>query len=388
MSRITLILIIISNHYGYTQVFSSKTNEVLLDFSVPPITSSMTQINWQFPVYEFSASQSKDIELSVIIEGSVSIKQIILQITDGNQGVREKKISPDPNTLKYALKQSLHLEDGQYTIKLICENVTGGTTASTRSILIGKDALADAVSIERKDYAILFATDKYDYWGDLVNPIYDASTIAQQLKDLYNFEVEVIENPTQEEVFIKLADYSQRSYRPQDQLFIFFAGHGYFDETFGEGFVVARNSLENDRAKTSYISHSRLRAIINNISCEHILLTMDVCFGGTFDPVVAKQRGNENILSNENDFLARKLSYKTRKYITSGGKTYVSDGIQGKHSPFAQLFLSALKNSGGSDRILTLGEIKIAIEKLIPEPRSGGFGDDNIASDFVFVSRQ
>ena len=36
--------------------------------------------------------------------------------------------------------------------------------------------------------------------------------------------------------------------------------------------------------KTSYLSHSNLRTMINNIDCPHIFLVMDVCFGGTFDP--------------------------------------------------------------------------------------------------------
>ena len=211
-----------------------------------------------------------------------------------------------------------------------------------------------------------------------------------ELKTKYGFEVEVIENPSQEDVFIKISEYVQKKFKPQDQLMIFFAGHGYFDDSFGEGFVVARNSLENDQAKTTYISHSRLRSVINNIPCEHVFLTMDVCFGGTFDPVIARARGGADSYeeATKTEFLIRKLSYKTRKYLTSGGKTYVSDGVPGKHSPFALKLLQALKGSGGSDRILTLDEIRTHVEKLIPEPRSGSFGDDNPSSDFVFVSKQ
>jgi hypothetical protein len=115
---------------------------------------------------------------------------------------------------------------------------------------------------------------------------------------------------------------------------------------------------------------------------------MDVCFGGTFDPIIARERGSDSYTeTNQSEFLIRKLSYKTRKYMTSGGKTYVSDGVVGKHSPFAVKILQALKEGGGEDRILTLTEIKSYVEKLTPEPRFGGFGEDNIASDFVFVFR-
>jgi hypothetical protein len=114
---------------------------------------------------------------------------------------------------------------------------------------------------------------------------------------------------------------------------------------------------------------------------------MDVCFGGTFDPVIAKSRAAQaSFETSEVEFLVRKLSYRTRKYLTSGGKEYVSDGIPGKHSPFTLKLLEGL-NEPGSDRILTLNELKGFVEKLVPEPRFGSFGEDSNASDFVFVAK-
>ena len=207
---------------------------------------------------------------------------------------------------------------------------------------------------------------------------------------MYGFDVELVENPTQDEMLVKIREYSERKYKPQDQLFIFFAGHGQFDDSFGEGYVVAKNSLENDRAKSSYISHSNLRSYIGNIPCQHILLTMDVCFGGTFDPVIARSRGAESYSEvSQTEFLVRKLSSKTRKYITSGGKEYVSDGAAGRHSPFAAKFIEALRCNGGDDRIVTMNEILAFLEKIkTNEPRSGDFGDGEKSADFVFVAKQ
>src|SRR6185312_17037844 len=96
------------------------------------------------------------------------------------------------------------------------------------------------VSVDRKDYALLFATDKYDHWDDLVNPVDDAHAIARELKEKYGFTVELIENPTVETIWEKLREYNERKFAPQDQLMVFFAGHGHYDESFGEGFVVAK----------------------------------------------------------------------------------------------------------------------------------------------------
>jgi hypothetical protein len=235
---------------------------------------------------------------------------------------------------------------------------------------------------------LLFATNKYDHWNDLANPVDDATTIATELKEKYGFEVDLVENPTVEEIWEKLREYNERKFAPQDQLLIFFAGHGHYDESFGEGYVVARNSLHNDVSRTTYLSHNRLRGVINNISCNHILLTMDVCFGGTLDPVVASSRGAMEHEVSINDMLVRKWGYRTRKYLTSGGKEYVSDGIPGKHSPFAAKLIESLRSMGGDDRILTLAELQANLEKLKQLPRFGSFGADESLSDFVFVGER
>ena len=80
-------------------------------------------------------------------------------------------------------------------------------------------------------------------------------------------------------------------------------------------------------------------------------------------------------------------SKKTRKYLTSGSKEYVSDGVAGGHSPFARNMLEALKSNGGEDRILILDEIKAYMERLKSTPRFGSFGTDENGSDFVFIAR-
>ncbi|HEY0770963.1 MAG TPA: caspase family protein, partial [Sphingobacteriaceae bacterium] len=234
------------------------------------------------------------------------------------------------------------------------------------------------------------ATDQYDNWSDLVNPVFDSKTIAEELKNTYGYRVEIIENATQSEVLKKLREYAEKKYKPLDQLFIFFAGHGTYDQTFGEGFVVTKESQVNDEAKTSYLSHNRLRSIVNNIPCDHIFLAMDVCFGGTFDAALASSRGqDEEVYKEQNvgEFITRKLTYKTRRFLTSGGKTYVSDGIPGKHSPFAKNFLEALRSRGGKDGVLTLPELYTYVERLKIQPRFGEFGDNAPGSDFVFVMK-
>jgi WD40 repeat protein len=237
-------------------------------------------------------------------------------------------------------------------------------------------------------HALLFATNVYDSYPELVNPVNDATTISDELQNSYGVQTEIVMNPTLNETINKIREYAEMSFNAGDNLMIFFAGHGMYDEVFKEGYIISRDSKADDVAKTSYLSHSNLRTMINNIPCKHVFLVMDVCFGGTFDPHVSSHRGADlySDVSKE-EFIERKIQYKTRLYLTSGGKEYVPDGRPGQHSPFARKFIEALRNYGGQDGVLTTNEIFQFVEKVDPQPRFGEFGDNEPGSDFLLVAK-
>ena len=90
---------------------------------------------------------------------------------------------------------------------------------------------------------------------------------------------------------------------------------------------------------------------------------------------------------SDEEYLARKSRFRTRYYLTSGGKEYVPDGRPGQHSPFARKFIEALRNYGGKDNILTVNEILQFIEKVDPQPCFGEFGNNEPGSDFMLIAR-
>ena len=366
---------------------ADRTNQIQLDFTKAQVTTRLPKIEWQLPRLEYTNSQENKVEIVATIMSPVPLKSVRLAILRALDEEPTAFINIAPETpMSAAIRRNLHLNNGQNYVQVIAENQDGGIVKSSRSVIVGLDALKDAVSINRKDYAIFFATDQYDNWNDLVNPIFDSRTMAKELGERYGFEVKVVENANQDMVFNTLREYATKNYKPQDQLFIFFAGHGQYDDTFGEGFVVATDSKKNDPGKNSYISHNRLRSNIDNIKCEHIMLVMDVCFGGTFDPVLASTRNLYDEIDNK-EFIVKKLSTRTRKFLTSGSKEYVSDGTPGSHSPFTVRFLEALKTSGGDDRLLTFSEINVYMQKLQTTPRFGSFGSDQAGSEFLFIAK-
>jgi hypothetical protein len=378
-------------HKSICQNLSAKSNTFAVDLtdSKGLKNSSVPIITWIAPVNETVFHREGKLPVRVSIQSPVAIKTVSVSIREKMQAESRGSmvITPKDNEkMQLTIDRSVTVPEGVNVLELIVENIDGIQSKSQRVVHVGETALADAAKLARNDYALLFVTDKYDNWNSLVNPIFDGRSIATELQNVYGFKVEVIENPSQDVIFRKLREYSEKKYQPLDQLMVFFAGHGYYDETFKEGYVVVKESMKDDPGKTSYVSYNRLRNVINTIPCEHTMLMMDVCFGGTFDEALASARDADVYKEvSQSEFIMRKLAVKTRKYLTSGGKTYVSDGIAGKHSPFAKRVIDAMRSLGGTDGILTLTELWPYVEKLNPEPKLGKFGDDAPGSEFVFI---
>jgi len=246
-----------------------------------------------------------------------------------------------------------------------------------------------------KNYALLFATDDYRYWPRLNNPIADANTISGELRENYGYSdttPQVISNPTRDQIVDTLHEYAEKSYGPNDQLFIYFAGHGFYDERENEGFLVGMDSrsTRDDASHSSYLDFSRLARMLNSIPVKHIFVVLDVCYGGAFDERVTQwsgQRGDEYDDVSPEKVISRKLAVKGRLYLTSGAITTVPDGRPGEHSPFARRFIESLRTYGGNKQLLTARRIATDVEKIEPEPRFGEFGNSEPGADFLFIPK-
>ncbi|HAR19413.1 MAG TPA: hypothetical protein DCR46_02050, partial [Cytophagales bacterium] len=239
-----------------------------------------------------------------------------------------------------------------------------------------------------KDYALLIATNEYDAMHHLVNPVNDMNTVAKELEERYGFITERLFNPTLSQTYSTVKKYGSKQYADDDQLLVFIAGHGEYDPIFKEGYLVATDTKKDDDARVTYLSHSNLRTLINNIPCKHIMITLDACFGGTFEQELSSRGGDIYGGVGKDEYIQRKMKYKTRLYLTSGGKEYVPDGRPGQHSPFARKFLEAMRGNGGDDGVLSFSELIGYIEKVTPEPRKGEFGDNEPGSDFLFIKKE
>lgn len=365
----------------YSQEIKGKSNSVHLE--VGASDAGKPAIVWIWPDQVSSESKEKVVMLKAGIQSGKKIRQVEVYL-NGQVAPNDRGIGISPTTnFDYKIEKQLTLSNGANEIKIVAENEAGNLTSESRIIHVAAPVLA-----QRTDYALIVATNEYTEWGNLTNPVFDATTIADELRTNYGFKVDLVLNPTKSELLRKLREYNSMNFMPNDQLFIFIAGHGKFDDLIKDGYLVCKDSKKVDDTSESYIPFSYLRTAIDNNPCKHLFLVMDACFGGTFDQAIAKRGEDDNMYTEitQNEYITKKLKFKTRLYLTSGAKEYVPDGRAGKHSPFASKFIEALRGYGGKNKVLTSQQVFWYVERVRPEPRFGTFGDNEPGSEFVFVA--
>ncbi len=158
----------------------------------------------------------------------------------------------------------------------------------------------------------------------------------------------------------------------------FFAGHGTYDETrFKDGMLVCTGSKKDDKFYRSYINFEILKQLVDILPCRHILLLLDVCFGGTFDQRVRRgvEQSRGPALEPEDALrLSRAVQWPSRWVLTSGGKESVSDGPPGEHSPFAGKLLEIFRTEGMRRPFLSFEDLLGPIQHLRSQPIYQQFG--------------
>ncbi len=240
-----------------------------------------------------------------------------------------------------------------------------------------------------KDFALFIAVTNYQQWSELKHPIAEVEKIAAELYQNYEFDTLILRNPSQDEIITTLRNYNKVYPSGDEQLLIYFSGHGEFDELTKEGFFIPRDGKLNDKAQTSYLAFSRLQRIVESINCRHILLAIDACYSGTFDRLVALRDkgelrfGRPGETQNVRDqYIKNELTLQSRYFIASGKKVATPDA-----SNFAAYFLRALRNGGRDHNILTMFELVAELQKAQPKPHFSTFQGHQEESNFLFVKK-
>nr|VFK50751.1 MAG: Concanavalin A-like lectin/glucanases superfamily protein [Candidatus Kentron sp. TUN]VFK51952.1 MAG: Concanavalin A-like lectin/glucanases superfamily protein [Candidatus Kentron sp. TUN] len=234
-----------------------------------------------------------------------------------------------------------------------------------------------------KYYALLIAVEKYEN-SDINNldyPIEDSYQVREILHK-YSFEynnIILLENPNRDQI-IRVFDKLSYSIDYEDNLLIFFAGHGYWDRKFMQGYWLPSDASR--KSKSRWLSNSTIRDYIRGIQSKHTLLITDACFsGGIFKTRKAFEYAQPAI-----EELYRLPS---RKAITSGTLNEVPD-----KSVFIKYLLKRLEDN--QDKYLSSVELftrfRSAVINNSPLEQVPQFGEiresGDEGGDFIFVRRE
>lgn len=188
-------------------------------------------------------------------------------------------------------------------------------------------------------HAIVIGNSLYHYMESLDTPANDAKVIAQLLNERYGFKVQLLLDATREQIMVALHD-AKRTLTPQDNLLIYYAGHGDVDTASGRAFWLG---VEADRdTRTGWLEADHIRAKIKEMNAKHVLLVADSCFSGaiTHPKTTTIGRGlNETRLRVQ-------WNRRARMVLTSGEVTPVADSAgDANHSVFARYFIQVLRQN-------------------------------------------
>jgi hypothetical protein len=391
LSKINLVLfaclvsLILLCPFGITdltaQTYSGKSSPIEIKIQDPELVEKTVKptIRWVYPAESMESVGKEEINLKLGISSISPVVKVTLIVNNEVVEVFENFTQSDPGYLFDAwLEKSVHLRTGSNDIQLIVQNQQGALKHQ-RKIEVEMSAEF------RNDHALIFAIDEYDSWNSLQGPVRDAEKIARVLEDK-GFNIEIVRNFTTFELLGKLEEYVVEEFQTNDQLFIYFAGHGSMDEATGEGYFVCKNSVNLQNANSTYISYSVIKSIVNNIPAQHIFILVDAVKGqgeplSSVLAAVEGQASDSTVIDNNNLVLSD--VGKTRIGILSGTTKYLQGPAYNAGSDLSRAFITYLRKSELSDQP-SWGDLLREFQHIDPIPIYVEFGDHSPGNGFTF----
>jgi|GEM_PF-3569509 len=184
-------------------------------------------------------------------------------------------------------------------------------------------------------HALVIGIDDYKHLPKLDTATKDATAISKMLSTDYGFEVRTLINPTRGDILDAFDDYLQ-ALNSDDNLLIYYAGHGWLDEVTDRGYWLPVDAQEGRRAR--WLSNADITDTLKSLSAKHVMVVADSCYSGTLtrSAVVGIRDAN---------YYQRIASKRARVAMVSGGLEPVADDTGSGNSPFATAFLNALRDN-------------------------------------------
>jgi len=230
-------------------------------------------------------------------------------------------------------------------------------------------------------YALLITVGQYDDPAitDLDQPLSDGARLREVLLRGYTFpehRVSWLKNPNREDLIVAF-DNLGKTLTKEDNLLVFYAGHGYWDNNLEVGYWMPKDSKISNPA--NWFANSTIRDYVRGIKAKHILLISDACFSGG----ILKTR---SVMAGAPPGILSLYNLASRKVMTSGTMTEVPD-----ESVFMKYLIRQLDDN--KERYLSseqlFSNIKVAVlNNSRTVPQFGTIQDTgDEGGDFIFIRK-
>ncbi len=190
-----------------------------------------------------------------------------------------------------------------------------------------------------KRFALVIANQQYKHWTKLDTPRSDAQAVAGVLKQRFGFEVTLIQDVNRQQLLAALSRLRQQV-GPQDQVVVYYAGHGQMDSVTARGYWIPVDGDEKDIAQ--WVSVIDVTDQLSAMTARHVLVIADSCYSGTLTRSLVPAVDQALTLEQRINPLKQLSKQRARVAMTSGGLEPVVDGGSVEHSLFARSLLDVL----------------------------------------------
>ena len=205
------------------------------------------------------------------------------------------------------------------------------------------------------NWLLVIGIDKYFQWPSLRNSVFDSKAVRDILMERYMFDREYVmelydEQATREGIIERFEELARRV-KANDNVLIYYAGHGEYIQTSKRGYWIPVDAGTQSAAQD--LPNTDLQTLLGAIKSRSILVISDACYSGTFFPEDVKSSSFETTHRSFQEV----ATLRGRQALSSGGNGPVMDGgvFLDQHSIFAHYLIDRLcKNT---DKYLTASSL-------------------------------
>ncbi len=215
--------------------------------------------------------------------GTQRTRALVRGLIEGNERVAEARVNGQWVFVdeQGRFRANLTVTPGQTEATLTVIDDTG--VASERRIAVQPPtAVAPAVATpDGRKIALMIAVDSYrnPEIPALGTPAADIAEVGRALNERLGYETRVLRNPTKAQIADALRRLG-REVTEQDQVMVYYAGHGYELAETGTGYWLPADA-DTDSAR-NWVSNNDIARFLNRMPAKQVLLVSDSCYSGAF----------------------------------------------------------------------------------------------------------